>query len=103
MALALLSTPPSPPLIATAHFLSPTSHTYPVRKPLPFFLPTPSHHRVFEFASAFASHKYVHKLHKKISDGNKRSNVKPTLRTVSRKIFKTFNVGDYVMIQIYPK
>jgi len=29
--------------------------------------------------------------------------VKPTLRTDSRKIFKTFNVGDYVMVQIFSK
>jgi len=27
--------------------------------------------------------------------------MKPTLRTDSRKIFKTFNVGDYVMVWIY--
>ena len=29
--------------------------------------------------------------------------MKPALRTDSRKIFKAFNVGDYVMVQIYPK
>jgi len=29
--------------------------------------------------------------------------VKLTLRADNRKIFKTFTVGDYVMIQIYPK
>ena len=29
--------------------------------------------------------------------------MKPTLRIDSRKIFKIFNVGDYVMIRIYPK
>jgi len=45
----------------------------------------------------------VHKLHKEINDGNKQRNVKPTLRTESGKIFKTFDVGDYVMVQIYLK
>jgi len=45
----------------------------------------------------------VHKLHKEISLENKQSNVKPTLQTNSRKIFKTFDVDDYVMVQIYPK
>jgi len=29
--------------------------------------------------------------------------MKPTLPTESRKIFKTFNVGDHVMVQIYPR
>ena len=29
--------------------------------------------------------------------------MKPTLRTESRKIFKIFNVGNYVMVQIYLK
>ena len=29
--------------------------------------------------------------------------MKPTLRADSRKIFKTFNVGDYVMVRIYLK
>ena len=45
----------------------------------------------------------MHKLHKEISDVNKWSNVKHTLRTNSRRIFKTFNVGNYVMDRIYPK
>ena len=29
--------------------------------------------------------------------------MKPTLRADSRKIFKTFNVCDYVMVRVYPK
>jgi len=29
--------------------------------------------------------------------------VKPTLQTDSRKIFKTFNVGDYLMVRTYLK
>ena len=66
-------------------------------------LSTLSHYRAFESAPAFASHKHVHKLHKDISDRNKWSNVKPTLRTDSRKKFKICNVGDYVMVRIYPK
>ena len=45
----------------------------------------------------------MHKLYKEVSDGNKQSNVKPTLRTDNKKIFKTFNIGDYVMVRIYPK
>ena len=45
----------------------------------------------------------MHKLHREISDENKWSNVKPTLQADRRKIFKTFNVGDYVMVWIYPK
>ena len=77
--LALLPTPPSPPLIAIAPFLSFTSHAYSVRKPLPPLLPILSHYRAFKSAPAFSSHKHVHKIHKEISDGNKHSNVKPTL------------------------
>ena len=101
--LALLSAPPSPSLIATAPSQSRTSHAHHIRKPLPPLLLTPSHYIAFESASAsvFASHKRVHKLHKEISDENKQSNVKLTLRTDSRKIFKTFDIGDYVMILIY--
>jgi len=68
-----------------------------------FLLSTSSHYRAFESAYAFASQKYVHKFHKEINDANKQSNVKPTLRTDSKKIFKTFNVADYVMVWIYPK
>ena len=68
--LALFPTPPSPPLI-TAPYLSLTNHAYPVHKPLPPFLPASSRHRVFESASAFASHKCIHKLYKEISDRNK--------------------------------
>ena len=45
----------------------------------------------------------MNKLHKEINDENKWSNVKLTLQTDRRKIFKIFNVGDYVMIRIYPK
>jgi len=101
--LALLQTPPSPPLIATVPSLSPTNHAYHVCKSLPLLLLIPSHCKTFESAPAFASHKHVHKLHKEISDENKWSNVKPTLQADSRKIFKIFNVGDYVMVQIYPK
>jgi len=59
---------------------------------------TPSHYRVLESASVFASHKHVHKLHEEISDENKQSNVKPTLRTDNRKIFEAFNVGDYLTV-----
>jgi len=92
----LLPTPLSLSLIATAPSLSPTSHVYPIHKLFPPTLSTPSHYEAFE--SAFASHKHVHKLHKEISDENKQRNVKSTLRTSSRKIFKTFNVGDYVMV-----
>jgi len=62
-------------LSAIVPSLSSTTHTYHVRKPLP---PTPSRYSAFESASAFASHKHMHKLHKEISDENKLSNVKPT-------------------------
>jgi len=101
--LALLPTPPSPLLITTVPSLSPTNHTYHARKSLSPLLSIPSHYKAFESVPAFASHKYVHKLHKEISDKNKWSNMKPTLRADGIKIFKTFNVGDYVMVQIYPK
>jgi len=66
-------------------------HIMSINRPL---LPTPSHYKTFKFALTFVSHEYMHKLHKEICDGNKWSNVKPTLRTGSRKIFKTFNVSD---------
>ena len=104
--LTLLPTPTSstsPPLIAIVPSLSSTSRACHVRKPLLPLLSTPSHYKAFESARTFASHQHAHKLHKEISDGNKWSNVKPTLRTDSRKLFKTFNVGDYVMVQIYLK
>jgi len=45
----------------------------------------------------------MHKSHKEISDENKQSNIKPTLRADSRNKFKTFLVGDYVMVRIYSK
>ena len=87
--LGFVPAPPYPPLIATVPSLSPTNHAYHVRKSLPPLLPRPSHYKAFESASVFASQKHVHKLHKKINDGNKQSNEKPTLRPDSRKIFKT--------------
>jgi len=101
--LVLMPAPPSPPLIAIVPSLSPTNHAYHVRKSLPPLLPTSSHYKAFESAPAFASHKHVHKLHKEISDENKWSNVKPNLRADTGKILIFFNVGDYVMVQIYPK
>ena len=45
----------------------------------------------------------MHKLHKEISNENKQNNVKPILRTHNRKIFRTFNIGDYVVVRIYSK
>jgi len=100
--LALLSTP-SLPLIATVSSPSLTSHAYLVRKLIHPLLSTPSYYKAFEFASALALHKHVHKLHKEIRDENKWSNVNPTLQADSKKIFKTFNLGDYVIVRIYPK
>ena len=88
---ALLPIPLSQPLIATVPSLSPTNNACHVHKPLSLLLPTPSHYKAFESAPAFASHKHVYKLHKEISEENKWSNMKPTLRADSRKIFKTFN------------
>ena len=69
--LPTLTSPISPPLIATIPSLSPTSNACHVHKLLPPLLLTPSHYKAFEPAPAFASHKHVHKLHKEISDGNK--------------------------------
>jgi len=86
--LVLLPTPPSPPFIAIIPSLTPTNHAYHVCKSLPPLLPTPSHYKAFEFAPAFGLHKHVHKLHKEISDENKWSNVKPTLRADSKKNLK---------------
>jgi len=99
--LALLPTPPSPPLIAIVSSLSFTSHVYHVHKSLPPLLSTSSHYSAFESAFALTSLKHIHKLYEEISDENKWGNVKPTLRTESRKKFKPFNVGNYVMVQIY--
>jgi len=59
------------------------------------------HYRVFEFTYAFASH--VHKLHKKINDEIEQSNVNYKLRADIRKKFKTFNVGDYMMVHVCQK
>jgi len=96
--LVLLPTPPSPPFIATVPSLSLSSHAYSVCKPFPPLPLIPSHYRAFEFASAFVSHKHMHKLHKEISDENNQSIGKPTMGIDSKKIFKTFSVGDYVMV-----
>ena len=67
--LALLPTPASPPLIATAP-LSLTSHAYHIYKLLPLLLSKLSCYSAFKFAPTFASHKHVDKLHKEISDEN---------------------------------
>ena len=45
----------------------------------------------------------MHKLHKEISDEIEESNVNYKLQAVIKKKFKTFNVGDYVMVRIHLK
>ena len=69
--LALLSAPLYPPLIANISSLSPISHAYHVHKLLPPLLSISSYYRAFKSATAFASHKNMHKLHKEIRDGKK--------------------------------
>jgi len=69
--LTLLPTSHYLPFIGTISSLSLISQAYPIRKLLPPLISIQSHSRAFESASVFESHKYVHKLHKKISDGNK--------------------------------
>jgi len=77
--LVLLPTPPSH-LIVVALSLALTSHAYPIHKLLLPLLLTLFRYSAFASAFAFASQKYVHKLHKEISEENKQSNAKPTLR-----------------------
>jgi len=60
-----------------------------------------NYYRASECASAFAS--YVHELHKEISDMIIQSNVNYKLHTDVRKRLKTFNFGDFVMVQIRPE
>ena len=52
--LALLPTPPSPPLIVIVPSISPTNHAYYVSKSLPPLPPTPSHYK----ASSLHLHLY---------------------------------------------
>ena len=43
----------------------------------------------------------MHELHKEISDRIEQSNLNYKLRAYVTKKFKTFNVGDYVMVRIH--
>jgi len=63
------------------------------------------HHHTIEHSSLdlHLYHTNTYAKHKEIGDGNKKSNVKSTLRDDNKKIFKNFHLGDYVMVQIYPK
>ena len=45
----------------------------------------------------------MHKLYKKISDEIEQINTNYKLRVHIRKKFKSFNVGDYIIVQIRPK
>jgi len=60
-----------------------------------------NNYKVYEVVSAFASH--VHKPHKEISDEIEQNNANYKLRVDIRKKYKTFNVGDYMMVRICPK
>jgi len=59
------------------------------------------HVRASDSASSFASH--VHNLHKKVMDKIVQSNANYKLQGDVIKRLKTFNVGDYVMVQISPE
>ena len=59
------------------------------------------HHRVSEYVSYFVTH--MHELHKIISDKIKQSNLDYKLQANARRIFKTFDVGDLVMVRIRPE
>jgi len=58
-------------------------------------------YRVSEPASSFATH--MHELHKVISDKIKQSNFDYKLRADVRRKYKTFNIGDLVMVRIRPE
>ena len=45
----------------------------------------------------------MHDLHKKISDKSVQNNANYKLWANVKKRFKTFNVGDYVMVRIRPE
>ena len=69
------------------------------------FLPYCRHHLSIKHSSLHLHEYHINTCtnYTEISDGNKWNNVMPTLRTKSRKIFKVFNVRDYMMVRIYPK
>jgi len=64
-------------------------------------IPMEDHYRVSEYASSFVTHMYD--LHKEISNKTEESNIDYKLRADVRKKFKTFNVGDIVMVLIRPE
>ena len=64
-------------------------------------IPMVDHYRVSESASSFATH--MHELHKVISDKIKQSNFNYKLRADVRRKFKTFDIGDLVMVRIRPE
>ena len=64
-------------------------------------IPMVDHYKVSGTAFSFATH--MHVLHKEINDKIEQSNLDYKLRADVRKGFKTFNIGDFVMVQICPK
>ena len=99
--LVMLPTPSFLPPISTTLFFSLISLACLSHKPLSPLLLISYNYRVSESASVFTS--LVHKLQKEISDGIEQSNVNYKLRADIRKNFKTFTVGDCVIVQIHSK
>jgi len=56
-------------------------------------------YRIFKPASLFASH--LHQLHKEIIHQIEQSNANYKLHADLKRIFKTFEVGDLVMVRIH--
>ena len=75
-------------------------HGYQPNKPLDL-IPLPVHAKVSESAEHFAQH--VKNLHKEITQKIKMSNDAYKKQADSRKYFKEFSVGDFVMIKLRPK
>ena len=64
-------------------------------------IPMVDQYRVSESASSFATH--MHELHKVISDKIKQSNFDYKLRADVWRKFKTFDIGDHMMVRIHPE
>jgi len=64
-------------------------------------IPMVDHYRVSESASFFATHK--HELYKVINDKIRQKNFDYKLRANVRRKFKTFDIGDLVMVRIRPE
>ncbi|KAI0505091.1 hypothetical protein KFK09_016048 [Dendrobium nobile] len=82
--------------------LSPSKIVYGFKPRPPLdLMPMYSRYKIFESASSFASH--LHELHKEIAQQIERNNNEYKLHADLKRRFKTFEVGDSVMVRIRPE